>query len=152
MGCEAPGYAALLLQKTLQQAPRGLGVAPCLKDLVEEIAIVIDRPPKPVLLVPDGDDNLIEMSDVARARLLAPKPASMVAPELWRPAPYRLVGSHDAALQQHLLDQTQAQGEAEIQPYGVSDDWRRKPIAIVADRRLVDPARSNSTDAAAALM
>jgi hypothetical protein len=42
--------AALLLQKASQQALGRRGVAPCLDDLVEYIAILVDGSPEPVLL------------------------------------------------------------------------------------------------------
>jgi hypothetical protein len=43
----------------------GLSVDP---DLIEDIAVLIDCAPQPVLLAADGDDDLVEVPDVATAR------------------------------------------------------------------------------------
>ena len=50
VGDQSPRWAALLPQETLQQAFGRLGVASVLDDLIEHIAVLIDRPPQPVLL------------------------------------------------------------------------------------------------------
>ncbi len=47
VGDHPSGRTALLLEKTPQQAPCRLGVAPGLDDFIEDIAILIDRPPQP---------------------------------------------------------------------------------------------------------
>jgi hypothetical protein len=62
--------AALLLQQTLQQARGGLGIAACLDDLIEHIAILIDSSPEPVLLAGDGDHDLIKVPHVATLGVL----------------------------------------------------------------------------------
>jgi hypothetical protein len=41
-----------------------------LEDFIEVIAGLIDRPPQPTPAAADGDDDLVEMPDVAAARLL----------------------------------------------------------------------------------
>ena len=48
----------------------------------------------------------------------------------------RLIGNDDAALQQHLLDQTKAQRKPEIQPDCMGDYGRGETMALVADRTL----------------
>ena len=73
VGDHSPGWAALLPQQTLQQALGRLGVAAVLDDLIEHIAVLINRPPQPVLLARDRDHDLIEVPDVAAARRLAPE-------------------------------------------------------------------------------
>lgn len=112
----------LCLQKTLQQAPRCFGVTPRLQDLIKDIAVLIDRPPKPVLFPSDADDDLVEMPDVVAARPLTTEPACVVPPELQSPAPHRLIGDDDTALQQHLLHQAEAQGKPNIWRGG--NRWR----------------------------
>ena len=51
--------------------------------------------------------------------------------ELGRPLSHGLVADDDAAGREHLLDRAPTQREAEIQPDGVADDFRRKPQAGV---------------------
>jgi hypothetical protein len=88
-----------------------------------------------MLLSGDGDDDFVEVPKVAAARPLALQAAGVIPPELQGPAPHRLVGDGDAALQKHLLHQAKAQGKAEIQPHRMGDDRRWEPMALVADGR-----------------
>ena len=133
VGNHAPGRTALLLEKTRQQTLCCLGVASRLDDFIEDISVRIDRPPQQMLFAADGDDDLIEVPDIAAARSLALQAAGIIAPELRRPSSHRLVGDDNAALLQHLLDQAKAQREAKVQPHRMRDDRRRKPMPLVAD-------------------
>ena len=67
VGDHAPGRTTLPLEKTHQQALCRLGVASRLDDFIEDVAVLIDRPPQPMLAAADGDDDLVEMPDVAAA-------------------------------------------------------------------------------------
>ena len=71
VGNHAPGRTTLLLEKTRQQALCCLGVASRLDDFIEDISVLIDRPPQPMLFPADGDDDLVEVPDIAAARSLA---------------------------------------------------------------------------------
>jgi hypothetical protein len=53
-----------------------------------------------MLFAADGDDDLVEVPDIAAARSLALETAGIIAPELHRPPSHRLVGDDNAALQQ----------------------------------------------------
>jgi hypothetical protein len=88
-----------------------------------------------------GDDDLVEMPNIATARRLALQAARVVGAEFDRPASDRFVGYSNAALQQHFFDQTQAQGKTEIEPDGVCDDLRRKPVTLVTDGTKVHDRR-----------
>lgn len=65
------GSHALLLQQSGQDPLCRLGVAPSLHDLVENIAILIDRAPKPVCLAGDADHHLVQVPDIVWSRRLA---------------------------------------------------------------------------------
>ena len=97
------GGQPCFFQKTRQQAPCRLCVTSRLHDLIQDIAVLIDGAPQPVLLAADTDDDLVEMPDVMPARPLAPEAAGVIPPELHRPAPHGLIGDDDATFQQHLL-------------------------------------------------
>ena len=81
VGDDAPGRTTLLLEKTRQQAPCRLGVASRLEDFIEDIAVLIDRPPQTKLAAADGDDDLVEMPDVAATRLLTLEATGIIQPE-----------------------------------------------------------------------
>lgn len=124
---------ALLLQEARQQSLRGLGIAAGLHDLVEHIPVLIDGAPQPMLLAGDRDGHLVEVPNIVAACLLAVQAASIAGPEFLGPAADRFVGDHDASLQQHFLDQAQAQRKPEIKPDCMGDDLRRETMALVAD-------------------
>jgi hypothetical protein len=104
-----------------------------LDDFIEDISVLIDRSPQPMLFAAADDDDLVKVPDIAAARSLALEAAGMIARELHRPPPHRLVGDDNSALVKHLLDQAKAQREAKVHPHRMRDDQRRKPMALVAD-------------------
>jgi hypothetical protein len=126
-------WAAMPLQQTLQQAFGRLGVAPRLDDLIEHIAILINRPSQPVFLAKDRDHDFVEMPNIATVWSLAPEAVSIVWLKLQSPAADRLVGDENTALEQHLLDQLQAQRKPEVQPHSMGDDLGWKAVTFVAD-------------------
>ena len=93
VGDQAAWRAALLLQQTFQQAAGRFGVAPHLDDFVEDIAVLIDGPPQPVLLARDRDHDLIQMPDVTVAWRLAPEAAGVSRAELQGPSSDGLIGT-----------------------------------------------------------
>jgi hypothetical protein len=63
-----------------------------------------------------------------------PRPAPPAqSPHAAHPAPNGLVGDHNAALRQQILDVTKAQREPEIEPDRLSDDFGWEPGSLVAD-------------------
>src|SRR3954454_17045071 len=109
-----------------------LFVPPALHQDVEHEAVLVHRAPQPVLLAGDLDRNLIKVPFVSGAGQPAPDPVGEVLAELQRPLPYGLVADDDAACGQHLLNHTQAEGKAEIQPHCMADDLGWEAIAGVA--------------------
>ena len=104
-----------------------------LDDLNEHIAVLVDSPPEPVFPAGDADNYFIQMPNVSRAwRLMAEAPG-ILRSELLTPAPDRLIGDDDATLEQHLLDEPEAQRKPEVQPNSMGDDLGRKAVALVAD-------------------
>jgi hypothetical protein len=53
--------------------------------------------------------------------------------EVFHPAAYRLVGGHDPAFSQQVLDIAEAEGEAGIEPDGLLDDHGWEAISGVAN-------------------
>jgi hypothetical protein len=108
--------AALLAQQTFQQALGRLGVAARLDDLIKHVSVLVNGSSEPIRLASDRDHDLIQVPDITAARPLAPEAASVRRPELPAPSPDGLTGDDNAALEQHLLDQPQAQWKPEVQP------------------------------------
>ena len=87
------------------------------------------RPVTEVLHARDRHDDFVQVPLVSRAGQPAPDLIGECLTELERPLPHSLMAEDDAAGGQHLLDHTQAEWEAEIQPNHVADDLGRKPLA-----------------------
>jgi hypothetical protein len=85
VGNHPPRPAALLLQQAPQQALGRLGVTPALDDLIEDISVLIDGPPEPVLLAGDRDHDLVEVPDVRAARCLALEAVGVTRADLSEP-------------------------------------------------------------------
>src|SRR4051794_9381474 len=129
VGYQHTRRSPLLRHELAEQAFGGFLVAPALDQDIENEALLIDRAPEPVLLAGDGNDDLIQMPFVAAARGASTEAVGEFAAEFQAPLPDRLVGDRDAASRQHLLNHTQAQREAEIEPHRVSDEFGRVAIA-----------------------
>jgi hypothetical protein len=113
-----------------------------LHDFVEHVPVLIDGPPKIALLATDRDYDLVEMSNVMAAWDFALQAAGVFGPELYGPGSDRLVGNHDAPLEQHLFDEAQAQGKPEIEPDRMSDNLTGESVTLVA-YSAVDHERSS---------
>ena len=60
-----------------------------------------------------------------------PSPRQRLAGGCVAPASYRLVGDDDPALSQKQLHIPHTEAEHMIQPYGMADDPRGKPMAVI---------------------
>ena len=69
-----------------------------------------------------------------RAPAVAQRPG-VVGPEGLTPRPDRLVRDGDPAFGEQILDVTEAQAKAVVEPVCVTDDLGRKAVAAVAWRR-----------------
>jgi len=141
VGDDALRADALLLQQALQKLGSGVLVTLFLYDLVEDVAILIDRAPQPAFLTRNVDHHFVEMPDIVATWGFALQAAGEVGAEFHRPSPDRLVREHDPALRQHLLDQAQAQRETEVEPDRMGDDLWWKTVALIADGLIDHAAR-----------
>ena len=122
--------------RSLRKKPLGgLGVPARLDQDVEDVAVRVDGPPQILPTAVDRQEHLVEMPRVAGSGLAAAQPAGVFRPELDTLLPDRLVGDDHAADQHELLDLTEAQREAVMQPYAVRDDLRRIPVTFCTTPR-----------------
>jgi hypothetical protein len=105
-----------------------------LNEHIEDLAFVIDGAPQIHPSAGDPNYHLVEMPSVARAWAALPQPARDRRAEFQHSAPHRFIGDVEPALCQKILYVAIAQGEAEIQPYRVLDNSRRKPMSAVRER------------------
>lgn len=101
VGDDALWSNALLFQQPGQQSPSGLGVATGLNDFIQNVAILINGPPQPVLLAANGDDGFIEIPFVAKLSGRSPPDFIGKAPtEFLGPKADCLVRDNDPARRQ----------------------------------------------------
>ncbi len=112
--------------------PGGPRVTPALDEHVEHDAVLVHGSPQPVCRAGNLEHDLVQMPFFAGLRQASTDLVRERLAELHRPLPYRFVAHDDTARGQHLLDHPQAQRETEIEPHGVADDLRRKPVTGVA--------------------
>jgi len=131
VGDQHPIRRALPLEEFAEEPRGGRGVPARLDQDVEDVAVLIDGRPQLLPTAVDRQEHLVEMPPVAGSGSAAAQPAGVLRPELDTPLPDRLVADDHAADQHELLDLTEAQREAVIQPYAVRDDLHRIPVALV---------------------
>jgi class 3 adenylate cyclase len=104
-------------------------VAAPLHQQVENFSLVVDRSPEPESSAADQDSHLVEMPLRRRPMTPAAKFPGEQRPELQHPSPDCLIRDIQPALGQQILDVTEAEGEAKVQPHRVPDDVRRELVA-----------------------
>ncbi len=75
------------------------------------------------------------MPDIPSRWTLSAQLLGVGRPEFAGPSPYRFVRYDNTPLQQHFLDEAQAQRELEIQPDRTGDDRRWKAVVLLTDDR-----------------
>src|ERR1700677_5005264 len=88
------------LQQPLEEALRGVAIAPRLNENVEHDAILIDGPPEIVLHALDPDENFIHVPLVPWPWSAASQAVGETRAELLAPASHRLIGDDYATLSQ----------------------------------------------------
>jgi hypothetical protein len=126
-------WIALFLQETLQQAVGCLRVAAGLHNFIKNVSVLVHSPPEPMLVSCNLDSDRVQMPGVMAARRVLPEAADIVRPKLQSPSADSPIGNQDAALEQHLLNQTQAQWEPELEPHSVNNDLGWEAVAFVAN-------------------
>jgi hypothetical protein len=96
---------------------------------IEDFALAIHRPPKPLPVAADRHDHLVEMPLAARQWSLGAQVSRKLQPERPDPSPDRLVRNIEAAFCQEFLDVAVAEREAQIEPDGVADDVGRESVS-----------------------
>ena len=129
VGHNDPRNASQALQQ-LAEKPLGRGrAAPALDQDVENISLLVDRPPKIVLLAADADEHFVHVPLVARLRPAPIQPVGEDPTKAQAPLADALVADDDPTRRQDQLDVAKAQTEAMIKPHGMLDDLagKRKP-------------------------
>jgi hypothetical protein len=76
--------------------------------------------------------DFLAATHVAQGRLPTPQATSVLRTEPPTPLSNRLVGDGDAALSEEIFGISKAHTEPVVEPNGVTDDFRRESVAVVA--------------------
>jgi hypothetical protein len=79
-----------------------------LDENVDEITILVDGTPQILPAAADGDEDLVEMPDIAEPPLAPLELRGVAWAELPTPLANRFVGDHNSALGQQIFDITEA--------------------------------------------
>ena len=107
----APG-----LEQFPEKAHRGHLGPPGLDQNVRNIAVCIDRPPKPNLLAFDRHHDLIKIPFVRKMRPVPPDFCGKPDTETRHPIPDRFVGNRDAPRRQQIFNVAKAESKAQVSP------------------------------------
>ena len=116
VGHDDPRYILQTLQKPLEEALRGVRIAPGLNQNVERDTILIDGAPEIVLHAADPDEDFVHVPLVPWPWPTASQAVGKALAEFLAPAPYGLVRDDDGPLGQKQLDVPQAEAEHLIWP------------------------------------
>jgi hypothetical protein len=123
----------LVVQEAPQKSERSLCVPSSLDHKVEDLAFVVDGPPKVHPLAANPADHLIQVPARRRSWPTPPQAPGDQRPEFDGPAADRLVADLDPALRQQLLDVSKTETESKIQPHSMADHISRKPVTFERD-------------------
>jgi len=118
---------------TPQEGFGGALITSLLNQDVEDDTVLIDCPPQPVALAFDLQLHLVQVPFVAHLGTSSAQSRGVARAELRALGPDRLVRDSHAPLGKQLLDVTQTQTEAEVEPHGVTNDLCR--VTMTAVRR-----------------
>src|SRR6266849_611002 len=128
--------ARLAVKHTTQEALGGYLIAPLLDQNVQNDSVLVDGSPQSVTFATDLQRNFVQMPLVAGSHSSSTQPCRKCGSELGAPLADGLMADDDPAFREEILNVTQAEMEAKIQPDGVSDDLWREAVAPI--RRTVN--------------
>jgi hypothetical protein len=123
--------AALAVKHPMQKALGSHLIAPLLDQDVQYDAMLINGSPQPVAFAADLQRHLVQMPLVAGAYSSSTQPCSEGGAECGAPLADGLMADDDATLGEQILNVAEAEVEAEVQPYGMSDDLGREAVASI---------------------
>ena len=122
VGDQLPGCLSLMFQGPTKEAFSGSMISPLGDQNIDHVSILIDGPPKIEALTLDGDEEFINVPDVAESSLFPTQSSGVGRSEFLTPVSDCFVGDQDSSLRKQVFYISKAQGEAMVQPDSVTDD------------------------------
>jgi hypothetical protein len=114
-----------------EETLRRLAIATALNQDIKHDTMLVHGAPKIMKDTVDPDEHFIEKPFVTRSGTSASNPLREARAKFHAPAAHGFVRQGDASLGQHQFDVAETQTERMIQPHGMADDLRGKPVAVV---------------------
>ena len=94
----------------------------------------------------NGDKDFVDMPGIPQPALPFFQFPSVVRTKLLTPLPDSFIGDRNASFSQEFFDLTEAQTESVVEPDGVTDNFRGKPVSLVAGWWLFHTSQSATTE------
>ena len=111
VGDQLPGCLSLMFQHVTKEALSGTLVSPLGDQDIDHVSILIDGPPKIEALTLDGDEEFIDVPDVAESSLSPTQSSGVGRSEFLAPVSDRFVGDKDSSLCKQVFYVWKAQGD-----------------------------------------
>ena len=118
-------------EQLAEELLRGLFIAPALHQNIEDIVVLVHRPPQVMPLTMNGEKHLIPVPLVARPRAPVAELIGIGLPKFPTPLTDSFVGHRDAAFEQELFHVAVAESEAIVEPDPMADDFAGKAVVFV---------------------
>ena len=135
VGDQPTGLPTLAFQQLPEEALRGPTIRPRLHEDVDHVAVFIHGSPQVVQPPADLDEHFVQMPGVAHPVSPASQAPRILAPERQTPLADRLIRDGDTAFREEILDLSETQANAVVDPDGVTDDVSGKAVSAIAGRR-----------------
>ena len=123
----------LFFEQLSQEFHGSRSIAPALDQEVKDLALVVNRSPQPEVPTRDRDHHLIKMPPRRRLRSSIAQFPGELRSELRHPSSNSFVGDVEPALGEQVLDVSEAEREAKVEPDSVPDHRRRILVAGIGD-------------------
>ncbi len=131
VGDQLPGCLSLMFQGPTKEVLSGSAISALGDQNIDHVSILIDGPPQIAALTLDGDEEFIDVPDVAESSLFPTESSGVRRSEFLTPVSDRFVEDKDSSLREQVFYVSKAQGEPMVQPNGVTDDFRRKAMPSI---------------------
>src|SRR5262249_10144871 len=97
---------------------------------IQDVAVLIHRPPQIVMVALDRQKHFIQVPLVPGPRTTTTELISVLLTKLVTPFADRLIGHCHSTFTEELFHVAEAQTEPEVQPHGVADDVHGKAVIL----------------------
>ncbi len=111
VGDQLPGCLSLMFQHLTKEAFSGSTISTLGDQNIDHVSILIDGSPKIAALTLDGDEEFIDVPDVAESSLFSPQSSGIGRSEFPTPVSDRFIGDKDSSLCKQIFYVSKAQGE-----------------------------------------